>query len=288
MFGQVRPIGPTAVLRAPGVGPVFAASLVGRLPMGAIGLVLILRVRDLTGSYAAGGLAAGAYALANGLSAPLLGRLADRRGQPAVLLPSAALCMAALAAFAALPHGVAVWVAVALAALAGLGQPPLSACLRALWPSLLDDRDRQHAAFALEAAVMEIVYILGPLVIVGVVASASLVGAALLCGALTLGGAVLFATRGESRAWRPEARGEHSGPFAAIGARGVRMLMVLMALCGVGLGAIEVAVPAFVEEAGSKAATGPMLALWAPARWSAASSPAATALPPIRCGDWWR
>ena len=42
----------------PEVGRTLAASLVGRLPYTAIELLLILRVRDLGGGYAAGGIAA--------------------------------------------------------------------------------------------------------------------------------------------------------------------------------------------------------------------------------------
>src|SRR6478672_10588129 len=78
------------VLRTPGVLSLFVASCVARLPMGAIGLLLVLHTQALTGSYAAGGLAAGAYALALGLSNPVLGRVharalayAARRPRPA-------------------------------------------------------------------------------------------------------------------------------------------------------------------------------------------------------------
>src|SRR5215218_213410 len=73
------------VLRTPGALSLFAASCVARLPMGALGLLLVLHTEQLTGSYAHGGLAAGAYALALGISNPALARVVDRRGQTAVL-----------------------------------------------------------------------------------------------------------------------------------------------------------------------------------------------------------
>ena len=44
------------VVRTPGALPLFAASCVARLPMGAVGLLLVLHGKALTGSYAAGGL----------------------------------------------------------------------------------------------------------------------------------------------------------------------------------------------------------------------------------------
>jgi hypothetical protein len=54
----------------------FGASCVGRLPMGALGLLLVLQTQAITGSYARAGLAAGVYALASGLSPQSRGALA--------------------------------------------------------------------------------------------------------------------------------------------------------------------------------------------------------------------
>ena len=50
-----RRLGFFTALRASGAAAPFAASLIGRLPMGAIGLVFILRTHEITGSFAAGG-----------------------------------------------------------------------------------------------------------------------------------------------------------------------------------------------------------------------------------------
>src|SRR4051794_41932855 len=77
-----------AVLRTPGVARVFAASLLGRIPAGALGLVLILRVRELSGGYADGGAVAGAFSLGYATAAPLVGRLVHARGQTRVLAPT--------------------------------------------------------------------------------------------------------------------------------------------------------------------------------------------------------
>src|SRR3954467_14259522 len=79
----------TSVLRASGMARTYGTSLIARLPMGAHGLVLLLFVHQLTGSYAAGGAASGAFALSLALSSPPLGRLIDRYGQTRVLVPAA-------------------------------------------------------------------------------------------------------------------------------------------------------------------------------------------------------
>ena len=68
------------VLRAPGALSLFVASCVARLPMGALGLLLVLHTQQLTGSYAKGGLASGAYAIALGFSNFVLACVVDRRG----------------------------------------------------------------------------------------------------------------------------------------------------------------------------------------------------------------
>ena len=58
------------ILRTPGRGPVVLATLIGRLPIGISGLAILLYVREVTGSYAAAGAAAGALALGGGVGAP--------------------------------------------------------------------------------------------------------------------------------------------------------------------------------------------------------------------------
>src|ERR1700752_2525629 len=80
-----------AVLSAPGCARVFATALLGRLPQGMSSLAILLLVRGRTGSYAAAGVAVGAYALSSAACAPVQGRLVDRFGRVRVLAPPAVL-----------------------------------------------------------------------------------------------------------------------------------------------------------------------------------------------------
>jgi MFS family permease len=250
------------LLRVPGFTPLFLASMAGRLPASALGLVFILRTRDLTGSYAAGGAVAAGYALANGVTSPLLGRLVDRRGQGPVLLPAAIVCAFALIGFAALPHGSSTGPALALAALAGAVFPPLGACLRTLWPQMLgDDPGRMHAAFSLEAAALEATYIVGPVVIAGAIGAWSTGAATLACAALLIGGVAAFTAHPESRAWRP-AHAEPTGLGGALRSPGVRTLMLVFFLLGATFGSVEVGVPVAAEAAGHRGVAGLLLGIW--------------------------
>jgi MFS family permease len=256
-----RRLGFVTALRASGAAAPFVASLIGRLPMGAIGLVFILRTHDITGSFAAGGLATGAYALSLGLVAPGLGRLIDIKGQSLVLLAAATLQAAALIGFAALPGDAALALIVALAALTGASQPPLGATVRSLWARDLDDATR-HVLFTGESAVLEAIYIAGPvLIIAGIGGLVSIPAAAVACGVFTMIGTVMFVLTPASRAWRPELD-RVRGLAGALASPGVRTLLATMGVLGIGVGMIEVAVPALCERAGTPSATGFVFGLW--------------------------
>ena len=250
-----------AVLRLPGVLPLFAAASLARLPIGALGLLLILRTHDLTGSYARGGLVAGVYTLAMGLSNPALARLVDRTGQTLVLRVGALLFGVAVMGFALLPAGAPFGAGVACAGLAGLVQPPIGACLRSLWPVLAPDPDSRHAALSMDGVAGEAVYIAGPVLIVGGVGSWSLTAALVLCAVATTVGDLAFSSHPVSRSWRARFEGERH--FAgALRGRGVLVLIGVFALCGLAVGAVEVAVPATLEPRGERSLTGPLLGLW--------------------------
>src|SRR4051794_35353313 len=148
-----------SVLGVPGVARLIGASLVGRIPAGALGLLLIVLVRELGGGYADGGLAGGAFALGLAAAAPLLGRVDDARGQSRVLAARTAACAASLVALALMPAGVALGVPLGLAALAGATHPrSVRACARC-GPRCCPTRPSAHAAFALESSALELSYI---------------------------------------------------------------------------------------------------------------------------------
>jgi MFS family permease len=249
------------VLRAPGALSLFISSCVARLPMGALGLLLVLHTQQITGSYARGGLASGAYAIALGLSNPLLARVVDRRGQTVVLRAGAPLAAAAIVALAVLPDGAPLGAILIAAACAGMCQPPVGACMRALWPVLLDGPDRRHAAYALEGAVLEVVYICGPVAIVAGIGSWSTAAALIACATFLLVGNLVFSAHPVSRAWQPHPERARDLTGALRGS-GVRVLLAVFALCGLAVGAVEVVVPAALDATGNRELTGLLLGVW--------------------------
>lgn len=218
-------------------------------------------MRHLTGSFATAGVVAGAFAASLGVGGPLLGRLVDRRGQTKVLLAGALVAGAALAGIAALPARAPDEALVALAVVLGLGMPPVDACLRAILPAAISDREARRAAYAAESAAIELTWIVGPplVLFVGVVSSTS--AALVVAGAVLVAGTAVFAAQPASRAWRPASAPERPRG-GSLRAPAMRTLVLLLVFVGVVFGTVEVAVIAAVAGLGSPAAAGPLLGLW--------------------------
>ncbi len=247
------------MLASPGIISLWLASIAGRLPIGALGVLLLLRTREMTGSYAAGGMVAAAFGLAGGLGQPVLGRMIDRRGQWPVLVPAGLAQGALLGAVAALPDDTPVPAIALLAALAGGATPPLSSCLRALLFDVVAPALR-HRAFAVDSTLFELVYITGPLVIVGVIGAQSLRAAVATCGALTAGGTIVFAATRLSRATRGSAApdADLAGPLRD---RNVVTYLIAAGLFGLSIANLEVGLAAFAGDEGHRSAVGYLLGL---------------------------
>lgn len=249
------------VLRGTGAASPLAASIVGRFPLGMTGLALLLLVRESTGSYAAAGAVSAAYAVAFAVVSPRRARTADRTGPVRVLLLLAVLNPVGLVAIVLLAATEPpVWSLVALAVLTGATVPPIGAVMRALWgvvvpPSALP------TAYALEAVAVETCFVGGPLLVAGLTALLGPSAAVLAAAALTAAGAVWLTSTHAVRGVRPVTTAPHVlGPLVA---PPVRALLLSVAAVGAGFGALEVALPAFVEDAGSRpGVAGVLLAVW--------------------------
>ena len=249
-----------AFLSIPGARRLLISAVVTRVPNGMLSLAILLLIRGRTGSFAVAGVAVGAFALANAAVAPIQGALVDRLGQPRVLGAcavgqSALLVLLVAAAQARLPSVLLV----GLVGLAGALVPPSMACARALWPQITSDAATRDAAYALDAITLEAAWVLGPLIVVAVVALASPAAAVLLCAAITLGGTAVFTSSPHSRRWR--SAGQRRSRAGAIASPQLRRLLGSIALFGFWWGAIQVGLPALALHAGSREASGALLAL---------------------------
>ncbi|HEY2789266.1 MAG TPA: MFS transporter [Gaiellales bacterium] len=239
----------------------FGTSIAARLPMVMLSIGLIVHAQRLTGSFAAAGLVAAALALAEGIGGPLLGRLADRRGQTVVLLAGAAVAGSALAAVALLPAGAPAWLLLALATVLGLGLPPVAACLRTLLPEVISGDEAVRRAYAAETTANELTWIAGPPIVLVLGDLLSTGAALLIAGIILVAATAAFALQPASRAWRPAAAADVPRG-GSLRAPAMRALVLVLVAVGVVFGAVEVTVAAATQMLGSTASAGPLLGVW--------------------------
>lgn len=173
-----------------GAGYVIAAYL-ARLPLAMSQMGTLLLVAGASGSYGAGGAAAGAMAVTTAIFSPVAGALTDRIGQRPVLAVQAVTGTVALVALVLLARAEVAWPALAVvAAVAGAFLPQVGTMARVRWRELAAPRrDRMRlvtAAFSYEGAADEASFVIGPAA-VGVVVALASPGASLLAAAALLG-----------------------------------------------------------------------------------------------------
>jgi predicted MFS family arabinose efflux permease len=250
--------GAVGVLSSPGVKRALLGALIGRLPSGMAPLALLLAARSHGFPIAQAGGLVGLYAVGVAIGSPLSARAVDRSRQSVVLyavlgVSSAGLVLAAL--------GGDYYPLVAIGALiGGLGFPPLEACLRALWPSLLHS-EMVAAGYSLDVASQEIIFVVGPVLTIGAVTAGGGSAGLLAAAALQVVGTLIFATSEPSRLWRGEKAVRHwLGPLRE---RRVLLILASVACIGAAVGANVVAVTAYAESSGTASWAGWLLAMQA-------------------------
>ncbi|MFD6531102.1 MFS transporter [Streptomyces sp. NPDC060184] len=246
------------ILRERHAARLLTGTLVGRLPNGIAPIAIVLFTRAEGGSYSlAGGLAA-AYGLATAVGQPLLGRAVDLYGQPRVQFPASVvsalgMVLLALAGLDPLP------LAYAAVIVAGVTTPPLEGGLRALWPSVLGQREeRVHRAYALDAVAQEVMFTAGPLLVTLLVSLWSPAAALLVVNAAGVLGALSVVLSEPSRTWRSAPREAHW--LGALRSPGLLALLGALFFVGIALGSITVAGVAYADDQGRESVYGWLMA----------------------------
>jgi MFS family permease len=254
-----------AVLRAPHVAALTAATLLARFPIGVNALAIVLYLRAERGSFAAAGVVAGALAAGSGVGAPVQGRLVDAYGQRRVLVPLGLVHAAALGALVASGEaGAPLAVLIGFGFLAGFAIPPTSSVLRSMWPQLLREQPQLlQAAYALDSVMIDLIFVLGPLLTAVIAAALAPPAALVVSAASVVAGTLAFTALPPSRAARPQPDRPRSGILGALSSPGVRTLVLTSLPAGIGTGICEVTLVAFSDDAGERATAGVLLAIWA-------------------------
>lgn len=240
--------------------PGFAA----RQPFAMLTISIVLLVQHTTGSYGAAGAAAAVTGVSMALFAPYSGRLADRHGQRAVLIPGVLVHTASGLALTALALAHApLWALFVAAVPTGASVPQIGPMARARWGVTLQDSPLMATAAAFESVTDELTFVLGPLLATALCTTVTPAAGLVTEASLTLVGGLLFAAQ---KSTQPPVTGaghvrvEH---VSALRVPGVRVLIVTFLGIGSVFGGMQVSLAAFTESIGEPGLNGVLYGVFA-------------------------
>lgn len=256
------------LLRTPGALSFLLPGFAARQPFAMLTIGIVLLVQHTTGSYGSAGAVAAVTGVSMALFAPQSGKLADRFGQRAVLVPGVLIHTASVSLLVALAlAGAPLWALFLAAVPSGASVPQVGPMVRARWAAKLDGTPLMPTAAAFESVTDEFTFVVGPVLATalctGVHPAAGLIAEA----ALTLVGGLFFAAQ---RSTQPAfgltaAAGQADGEphRSALSIPGVRVLAIAFLGIGSVFGGMQVSLTAFTEEIGNPGANGLLYGVFA-------------------------
>jgi hypothetical protein len=235
---------------------------IARLPLSMTGMGIVLLVSLTTGSFGLAGSLTAAATVTGAIVAPLWGRATDRVGQARVLLltvlinvPSVALLVSAIELGWPLPVSFAAAVGI------GIGFSLAGSSVRARWTYRLNGSPWLHTAYAIEAMLDEVVFIIGP-VLVTFLATAlhPALGVSVSAVIGLIGAAALAAQRSTEPPIRSTSD-DHEG-WTRMPWRVLLPVAIACTALGMIFGGMEVNIVAFAKEAGVLPYAGLILIAW--------------------------
>ncbi|MGW0365241.1 MFS transporter [Streptomyces sp. NPDC002990] len=252
------------LLRTPGALSFLLPGFAARQPFAMLTIGIVLLVQHTTGSYGDAGIVATVTGVAMALFAPQMGKLVDRLGQSAVLIPVVFAHAAAVGALTALAMtGAPLW-ALALAAVpAGASVPQVGPMVRARWAAKLEGSPLLSTAAAFESVTDELTFVVGPVLATFLCTSVHPSAGLITEAALTLAGGLLFAAqRGTQPKPVPRLAGDEKHS-SALSFPGLRVLIVAFVGIGAVFGGMLISLAAFSNEIGNPGANGLLYGVFA-------------------------
>ncbi|MGF1427480.1 MFS transporter [Kitasatospora sp. LaBMicrA B282] len=250
------------IFTAPGSFAFSATGFVSRLPISMTGIGIVTMLSQLRGSYGVAGAVSAVMALSAAVLGPLISRLVDRHGQRRIAVPATAVTTLSTLALLLCAHaGAPDWTLFPCAV--GMGtMVSTGALVRARWAHLYrEDPGKLHTAYALESVVDEIIFIVGPILSIGLATSLFPEAGVLLAGVFLALGVLLFTA--QRRTEPPVHQEAQQAGGSAISSAGLRVLMLTFVATGAIFGSVEVVTVAFAQAQGHKPLASLVLAVYA-------------------------
>ncbi|MFD7919831.1 MFS transporter [Streptomyces sp. NPDC059740] len=252
------------LLRTPGAWTFLLPGFLARQPFAMLTIGILLLVQHTTGSYGDAGTVSAVTGVAMALAAPRCGRLADRFGQRAVLVPCVLLHAAAVSALVvlALAH-LPLWLLVVVAVCAGATTPQVGPMVRARWATRLSGGELAATAAAFESVTDEFTFVVGPVVVTALCTGLHPAAGLTAELVLTVLGGLLFASRHDSQPPVRTTSGGQRSAASALAVPGVRVLAVAFLGIGAVFGGMQVSLTAFTDEIGQPGLNGLLYGVFA-------------------------
>ncbi|MFE6690276.1 MFS transporter [Streptomyces sp. NPDC057743] len=252
------------LLRTPGAWTYLVPGFLARQPFAMLTIGIVLLVQSTTGSYGTAGAVSAATGVSMALFAPQGGKLADRFGQRAVLVPGVLVHVAGVSALIALALAHApLWALLAVAVPTGASTPQVGPMVRARWAAKLGGTPLMPTAAAFESVTDEFTFVVGPVLATalctGIHPAAGLVAEA----ALTLAGGLLFASQRRTQPPVHRKSATDQARVSALSVPGVRVLIVAFLGIGSVFGGMQVSLTALTEHIGQPGLNGVLYGIFA-------------------------
>lgn len=265
------------LLRTPGAWTFLLPGFAARQPFAMLTIGIVLLVEHTSGSYGSAGAVAAVTGVSMALFAPQNGKLADRFGQRAVLVPGVLLHAASVTALTVLAlAGAPLWALFVAAVPTGASIPQVGPMVRARWAAVLGgSRERARllpTAAAFESVTDEFTFVIGPVLATALCTGVHPAAGLVAEGVLTLAGGLLFAAQRRTQpkpVRRPEtatagaAGSSRARRVSALSVPGVRVLAVVFLGIGSVFGGMQVSLTAFAEEIGNPGVNGLLYGVFA-------------------------
>ncbi len=260
---EARP-GYGQLLRTPGAWAFLLPGFLARQPFAMLTFSILLLVQHTTGSYGTAGVVSAVTGVSMALFAPQSGKLADRFGQRAVLVPGVLVHAAAVTAMItlALSHA-PLWALLVIAVPTGASTPQIGPMVRSRWAAKLTGTPLMPTSTAFESVTDEFTFVIGSVLATALCTGIHPAAGLIAEGALTLGGGLLFAAQRRSQPPVHRSADSSAKRVSALSVPGLRVLIAALFGIGTVFGGMQVSLTAFTEDIGQPGINGLLYGVFA-------------------------